>query len=337
MKISIVLTAYNAEAHLRDTLNSFIAQTHSDWEAICIDDGSTDTTGDILDSYAVKDERIKVKHHHNKGPSECRNEGVELSTGEYITFCDADDMIAPHWFSNAATEISNSRPQLLRCHFSFADELPPDFFVMKAAKVERVIIGRHDCMQWSWQVFFTEGYVWLNFIRADLKPYIRFSDMRLKEDTMMLVNLTPHLTEVVQSNDCGYFYRRTPCSLSRSKRAAKTVQQVMDALSDIWKRQHDLADELGLLKELRYAIQKFADNDVIDWAINSAPESRAEKLLVRKSWKNLQSCCALDGSYSNRPFLYLPFQVWKVTGLDFQIKLTWKLYLVVRMMFRKKR
>lgn len=337
MKISIVLTAYNAATYLRAAMDSIIAQTHKDWEAICIDDGSTDETGDILDAYANGDARIKVFHHPNKGLAACRQEGVDLSSGEYITFCDADDMIAPQWLSNAVSLLEVRRPQLLRAHLLFAKEMPSGFFNERASHIENSVTGRRDCLLWSWRVFFTSGFAVLNFIRADLKPYIRFNEkLPLKEDTMMLVNLAPQLTDVVQSDYCGYFYRQTSGSLLRRKKKSRSSVLILKALSDIWGRQQGIAGELGVAKALRHAIQKFADNDVIDWAVDCAHEPASEKIQVHKAWRNLRGCGAFDGSYSHRKFLYLPFQWWKVTGKEFLIGLTWRLFLVGRKLLLRK-
>lgn len=90
-KISVIIPVYNVEEYLSECLDSVINQTLKDIEIICIDDGSTDTSGKILDEYALKDERIKVIHQTNQGPGAARNRGLECITGEYVAFMDADD------------------------------------------------------------------------------------------------------------------------------------------------------------------------------------------------------------------------------------------------------
>lgn len=93
--ISVICTAYNTEKYMNRCIDSVLAQTYSNFEFVLIDDGSTDTTGAIIDEYASKDNRIKAIHQENKGHSEGRNVGVANSTGEYIFFIDSDDYIHP--------------------------------------------------------------------------------------------------------------------------------------------------------------------------------------------------------------------------------------------------
>ena len=99
---------------------------------------------------------------------------------------------------------------------------------------------------------------------------------------------------------------------------------------EIWERQRIVAGQLGLLDDLRRTIQKVSDEDVVDWAIDSAPESRRAKLQVREAWSLLRKLGVHSGGYCHRAFLYLPFLWWRITGRETMIKLTWNLFLVVR-------
>lgn len=331
MKISVILTAYNAAAYLREELDSILAQEYKDWEAICVDDGSTDATSSILDEYAARDHRIKVVHQANKGVSTARNAGLALATGDYMTFCDADDLISPYWFSNAAKLIEEIKPDLLRACLSFGRTMPLEFLKERKPRIEQMSSGQRDCMLWAWRVFFTGGFPVLNFIKANLRPFIKFPEqMSQKEDTVMLVNLAPHLRKVVQSDYCGYFYRNTQGSLIRSKRASKTSVLCLNSMCEVWGRQRELASQLGVERELMSSIQRFSDNDVIDWAIDSAREPKEAKRQVRQAWIALRDAGAFDGRYHNRTLFYLPFQWWKLTGQEMWLKLVWKMFLVVR-------
>ena len=95
MKVSVVIPVYNAERFVRYPLDSVLAQTHSDWECICVDDGSTDGSGAVLDEYAAKDARFRVVHKANGGEGSARNAGLDLATGELVAFLDADDAWHP--------------------------------------------------------------------------------------------------------------------------------------------------------------------------------------------------------------------------------------------------
>lgn len=98
-KVSIIVPIYNVEKYLRECLDSIIAQTFTDWECLLIDDGSPDKCGEICDEYAAKDCRFKVFHKPNGGVSSARNLGLDKACGEWVTFVDADDMIAPDFLS----------------------------------------------------------------------------------------------------------------------------------------------------------------------------------------------------------------------------------------------
>lgn len=337
MKISVILTAYNSAPYLREALDSILSQEHMDWEAICVDDGSPDESGAILDEYAARDPRIRVVHQENKGPSASLNVGVGLTTGDYITFCDADDMLSPHWFSNAVAMIKDASPDLLRARWVFSRQVPVDFSTRKSSRITQTLLGQKDCLCWAWNVFFVEGFAWVNFIKADLKPFVRFPlGGVLKEDSLMLVNLAPHLGKIVQSDFRGYFYRNTPGSLLRSKRLSHRTTSDLKLLVEIWDRQRELALQLGVLQRLRAALQKFSDNDVIDWAVDSADEPREAKRQIRQAWIALRDAGAFDGRYHNRALFYLPFQWWKLTGNESLIKRTWKLFLFARKMLLRK-
>ena len=88
------MPVYNVEKYLRECLDSVCAQTFTDWECICVDDGSTDSSSTILSEYAEKDKRISVicREHTNAGA--CRNAGMDVAKGEYFSFLDSDDIFA---------------------------------------------------------------------------------------------------------------------------------------------------------------------------------------------------------------------------------------------------
>ncbi len=92
--ISLVIPVYNVEKYLRKCLDSVLAQTYDNFEAILVDDGSTDNSGKICDEYAEKDNRIIVYHKPNGGLSDARNYGVEHANADLVSFIDSDDYVA---------------------------------------------------------------------------------------------------------------------------------------------------------------------------------------------------------------------------------------------------
>ena len=93
--ISVIIPVYNVEKYLSACMDSVLAQTFRDFEAICVDDGSKDNSLKILNEYAQKDDRIRVVTQQNEGVSVARDAGLELAKGQYIYFMDSDDVLHP--------------------------------------------------------------------------------------------------------------------------------------------------------------------------------------------------------------------------------------------------
>lgn len=91
--LSIIVPVYNVKEFLAECIDSIIAQSHKNWELILVDDGSSDGSGDVCESYSSKDERIKTIHKPNGGLSSARNAGLDVVIGKYVTFVDSDDVI----------------------------------------------------------------------------------------------------------------------------------------------------------------------------------------------------------------------------------------------------
>lgn len=99
-KVAVLIAAYNAEKYLAACMDSLLSQTMTDFEAICVDDGSTDTTYQILQQYAGKDDRVRVvRLEENGGQAAARNVALEMSDSEYVCMLDSDD-----WLSDDALE-----------------------------------------------------------------------------------------------------------------------------------------------------------------------------------------------------------------------------------------
>src|SRR5262245_21627849 len=91
--VSVIIPCYNGAAFLRETVQSAVAQTHVPLEVIVVDDGSTDDSAAIADSFGPP---VRVIRQKNQGESVARNQGVAASSGEYLMFLDADDLLAPN-------------------------------------------------------------------------------------------------------------------------------------------------------------------------------------------------------------------------------------------------
>ena len=97
-KISIIIPVYNVEKYLKKCLQSVINQTIPEIEIICVNDGSTDESPQILEEFTQEDDLIKIINKENGGIASARNRGLAYATGEYIGFVDSDDWIDPHMY-----------------------------------------------------------------------------------------------------------------------------------------------------------------------------------------------------------------------------------------------
>ena len=107
-KISFIIPVYNVEEYLGQCLDSVLAQSYEDFEAICIDDGSTDSSLNILKKYEKKDKRIKIISQKNQGVSVARNAGLDAARGEYISFVDSDDAIDAEFIKTMLTALEEN-------------------------------------------------------------------------------------------------------------------------------------------------------------------------------------------------------------------------------------
>lgn len=94
IKVSVIIPAYNVEKYIKKCIDSVVKQTHKNLEILVVDDGSRDSTGILLDEIKLSDHRIHVIHKENGGVSSARNIGLDVATGDYVTFLDADDYFA---------------------------------------------------------------------------------------------------------------------------------------------------------------------------------------------------------------------------------------------------
>ena len=107
-QVSIIVPVYNIESYIKKCIDSILRQNFSNFELLLIDDGSTDSSGEICDYYSTLDSRIIVKHIFNSGVSYARNIGLEMAQGQYITFIDGDDWVDSDYLDVMIKSFSNS-------------------------------------------------------------------------------------------------------------------------------------------------------------------------------------------------------------------------------------
>lgn len=106
-KVSVIVPVYKTEKYVSKCIESILAQSFSDFELILVDDGSPDKSGTVCDEYAKRDTRIKVIHKANSGVSAARNTGLDVASGEWVTFVDSDDWVENDYIQEMVTSVKS--------------------------------------------------------------------------------------------------------------------------------------------------------------------------------------------------------------------------------------
>lgn len=108
--VSVIIPSYNRDTLIGETLNSIMSQTYTNWECIVVDDGSTDNSIYIIESFCKKDKRFRFykRHRSPKGAQVCRNIGIENTNGKYTIFLDSDDLLANNCIENRVNYIEKN-------------------------------------------------------------------------------------------------------------------------------------------------------------------------------------------------------------------------------------
>lgn len=208
--ISVIIPVYNAEQYLKKCLDSLINQIYQKIEIICVDDGSTDHSLEILRYYENKDNRVHVYTQKNAGPSAARNKALDYAKGDYISFVDADDFLEKNAYKVLA-EVAVEKENWDLIIFGgnvigekneyISDKLTTTFNTYKNCSVEDVVFHEKAA----------RPFLWLHFIKRELleKPSIlRFDEtMNLGEDQIFQFLYIPRAKNVITLDLKLYNYR----------------------------------------------------------------------------------------------------------------------------------
>ena len=117
--VSVIVPVYNTSCYLEKCITSICNQTYKNLEIICVDDGSTDDSWDILQEWTKRDERVKAIHIENKGSSGARNVGIDYAHGDYLTFVDSDDWLNLQMYEKLVENVSDT-VGISSCGYYFA-------------------------------------------------------------------------------------------------------------------------------------------------------------------------------------------------------------------------
>ncbi len=230
-KVSVIIPVYNVETYLRQCLDSVAGQTLGEIEVICVDDGSQDGSGKILDEYQQHDSRFRVVHQVNEGVSAARNLGIEMATGEFVAFMDPDDYYPDAQVLSELYHAAKEHGVLVaggslgevrrgRLFFDFQDDL-------------RDYVFERDCMTEYGEFQFDFGWIRFIYSRELLeKNRLRFPPYRQFEDPPFHVRAMMAAGRFYQMKRCSYCYRCGHKSVRwTAERAVDLLQGVTDNLN----------------------------------------------------------------------------------------------------------
>ena len=212
-KVSIVIPVYNVEQYLRRCIDSVLSQSYTDYEMILVDDGSTDTSGQICDEYSG-DSRIHVIHKANEGAGAARNTGIETATGDYITFIDSDDYIAGCYLERMVQTAEQTGSDIVQCGYLYGDEAAYSFRKESEQVIKPVIMDSHE-------VFRTRDakiIICAKLYKTILFEGIRYPKVSIHDDEFVTYKLLYKAKRTALTAIPYYYYYKSPNSIMREKK-----------------------------------------------------------------------------------------------------------------------
>jgi len=211
--VSVIVPVYNAGSHLRPCLDSIQGQTHAALEIIVVDDGSTDDSSEIIESFAIHDPRFAVVSQDNAGVSSARNAGLTLATGDYVSFIDADDWLEPTAYEQMLRAIDRDGADFATCGY-FVDDLASS----RAHPIPDEFLDRRDTKAGLDLLLGTpHRFAVTRLFRRELVGSTRFrEDLHWGEDTVFVLEVIKRAQATACVSQPLYHYVQTEGSATRS-------------------------------------------------------------------------------------------------------------------------
>ena len=226
-KISIIVPVYKVEPYLGTCLESVLSQTYQNLEIILVDDGSPDQCGTICDQYALKDNRIRVIHQENQGLSGARNSGIDLVTGEYITFIDSDDFIDICMIELMVEQLDDMT-DIVACGTVYCDESG-----QKLSEEKNSQLAIFEFKEQMVQFFKNKNYTttaWGKLYSRKLFESIRYPVGKYHEDVFTTYQLVALSRRTVLLNRSFYWYRQVASSIIHQSFSLKHLDSIEASL-----------------------------------------------------------------------------------------------------------
>lgn len=244
MKVSVVLPVYNAEKYLEHSLNSILQQTMTDFELLCIDDGSNDKSLEILQQYAKQDNRIKIYHQENNGVSIARNVGINHAMGNYVVFLDADDWIEEDYLECLYTIVTEKNVEIAICGHDIVtgQKHIPELIHRQG------YLSREDALTLALDHNGYQGYLWNKLFHRSLinDNQIRFEeDIHVLEDLLFTCSCMKQVEQVYYEPVVKYHYNQSAGSTNKFTEKSVSMCEATSKLMELFK---DEADSILLVK-----------------------------------------------------------------------------------------
>ena len=204
--ISVIVPIYNVEDYLDRCVESIINQTYKNLEIILVDDGSPDNCPQMCDDYAKKDSRIKVVHKENGGLSDARNAGMEVATGEYISFVDSDDWIDLETFSLSMAKIKECNAQIVAFNIINVSDKP--FIPNLSNKYE--VVDSQTAIENTIDDINIKTVVWNKIYKRSVLQGLKFRKDKINEDEFFTFYALSKAKKIVYLyRQCYYYYQRS--------------------------------------------------------------------------------------------------------------------------------
>ncbi len=334
MKLTVIVPIYKVEAFLEQCVDSIINQSFQNLEIILVDDGSPDTCPAICDAYAKKDSRIKVVHKQNGGLIAARKSGVEIATGEYITFVDGDDWIAPEMYQKVADSIEQYAADcvITQFYFAYEDHQTPSHYLLDREYYSRIEMESdvYPKMLFSgkWYQFGIFPNCWTKVFKAEIlrKHIFEVDDrIRLGEDIAFTYPCLMECQSLSFVDEPLYYYRQNPESMTAAydKRLPEIYMLPYLAVKEASEKQCvDLSVQLPYY--LLYLINFVIRNEASVNNINSSDKKNG--LLGNVLLNSIDRLCDIDISY-------LPTHI-KILFFSLKIKSSFFLKVYLKLMKR---
>lgn len=240
--ISVIVTAYNIENYLPGCMESLLAQTYSPIEIILVDDGSFDGTPGLCDGYARENDRVRVIHKENGGPSEARNAGLAVAKGDYIGYVDGDDRIEADMYENMLNACLRTGAQIAICAYrevgEGAQECHPTGRILELTREQTLELYISGDPQYH--IYHS---VWSKLFQRKVIEDIRFPEGRKSEDIMYTT------WALTRASKCVFLdtpYYRYTVDRSGSIMNSQVHERRFQDEIPFWKEQADYLKKMGL-------------------------------------------------------------------------------------------